>query len=718
YASYVVDTLHYQPAYWEIGNDPSGWTHFGVAWSNWGTAGGGNTTPAPFAALVHAYITAVQAVDPSAKFLALGAGLGGKNYAKGWVEELASVDGHALSGISVHSYIEGGPSNPTDAELFANLGGFYSLPAQVTADRQYIADACSTCSQLQVFVTEINAAEVSPYNALLPSFAGTLYLAAETVQGLNLQVASLDWFAYDSHFSGSWSTGPEKWQMQYYLFSDIMTHLKSDKLPTTVTGPSTLYGMATYGHTGLSLLLVNVNTTNPVQVNLSAAGFSPSDALTQYLWVNGTPLPVKSQLAAGDAFVLPPMSLAVLEGPSYSAPTNFPVVLSETGLPSGSNWSATLNGTRHSSSSSTIDFSEPNGTYSFAVEAPSGYLAAPDNGSVAVSGAGASVPIAFTSKLIPAFAATFVEAGLPVGAMWNVTLNGTTSQTTSNSLAFWQSNGSYEYTVEEVPGFAPNPGSGVVVVDGRGVNVNVTFDTTSVTYAATFSETGLASGLIWSITVGGGTVAASAPSPVVVGLSNGTFAFTVGTVTGYAASPSMGWVTLEGAGTTVPVAYGPPPAPSNASDGRIYVVEGGVTVSNGSAVPGLGLTLIFRGGAPPVEWLNLTTDSGGRFTASGLNLSGNLSVVEVDSPGYQVTLTSVTWRGADAVNVTVVLRTSPNGPSPGMPWPALPFALSTMNVFILALTGIAAVLGGAAARAARRDRRMARYRKYFANPPR
>jgi hypothetical protein len=313
YASYVVHTLGYQPAYWEIGNSPSGWIHFGVPWSKWATEGGGNTTPLPFANEVHTYIKAVHAVDLAAKFLALGAGEGGKNYAKAWVEDLASVDGHELSGISVHSYILGGPSNPTDAELFANLQGRYSLPAQLSADQSYIKAACPTCTSLKVFVTEINAAEVSPYNKLLHAFPGTLYLAAEITQGLRLRAVNLDWFCYDCNFTGAWSRAPQQWQMQYYLFSDITTHLKTKTLPTTLTGPSTFYGMATYDGSGLSLLFVNVNTTTAVKVNLDQSGFILGvSGVTQYMWKDGSNLPTKSSVTLSSTLSLPPLSIAVL----------------------------------------------------------------------------------------------------------------------------------------------------------------------------------------------------------------------------------------------------------------------------------------------------------------------------------------------------------------------------------------------------------------------
>ncbi len=315
YANYVVHTLGFQPAYWQIGNDPSGWTHFDVPWSEWKSKGGGNTTPLAFANLVHTYIAAVRAVDPSGQFLALGAGMGSKGYDQPWVTELAGVDGHELAGISVHSYIlDRSTDDPTDADLFANLDGPYSLPDQLTADRSYIQAACPSCTQLQVFVTEINAAEDDSYGSLLTSFAGTLYLAAETVQGLTLQATNLDWFAYDSHYDGAWSMSPLHWQMQYYLFSDIMTQLKADTLPTTVVGPATFYAIATQDQTGLALLLVNVNITTAVDVNTSQTGFIlERPGVVEYSWSDGAEQPSESPVTLSNVVQVPAESLLLLE---------------------------------------------------------------------------------------------------------------------------------------------------------------------------------------------------------------------------------------------------------------------------------------------------------------------------------------------------------------------------------------------------------------------
>ena len=314
YAKYVVHTLAFQPAYWEIGNAVPGWKHFGVPWSKWGSVTGPQVTPSAFATLVKNYIAAVKAVDPAAKFVALGIAMGSSNYGKTWIETLVSVDGKQLAGVSVHSYIMGGgPSSPTDQELFANLRGKYSLPDQVKADESYIKQACSTCTGVHLFVTEINAAELSTYDKLLPTFAGSLYLAAETVQGLTLRVPNLDWFAYDSSFPGSWSTGPSKWQMQYYLFSDIMSHLKNRYLPAKVTGPTTFYAVATYASSsGLALLLVNVNTTTSVNVALGHAGIVVGSTVQKYAWDGSTKQPTETNWKLTSSLTVGPESLVLL----------------------------------------------------------------------------------------------------------------------------------------------------------------------------------------------------------------------------------------------------------------------------------------------------------------------------------------------------------------------------------------------------------------------
>ena len=81
----------------------------------------------------------------------------------------------------------------------------------------------------------------------------------------------------------------------------------------------------------------------------------------------------------------------------YKKTTNYSVKFTESGLPSGNSWYVNLtNGQSFSSTTSTMSFSEPNGTYSYTIGNVSGYTASPSSGSITVSGSNATKTITFT----------------------------------------------------------------------------------------------------------------------------------------------------------------------------------------------------------------------------------------------------------------------------------------------------------------------------------
>lgn len=79
-------------------------------------------------------------------------------------------------------------------------------------------------------------------------------------------------------------------------------------------------------------------------------------------------------------------SISIL-GTNYSVENMaFSVNFTESGLPSGTVWSVIANGSTNSTAASTLTFYLPNGSYVFAVYAPSQYSADPSSGTVVVSG--------------------------------------------------------------------------------------------------------------------------------------------------------------------------------------------------------------------------------------------------------------------------------------------------------------------------------------------
>jgi hypothetical protein len=66
--------------------------------------------------------------------------------------------------------------------------------------------------------------------------------------------------------------------------------------------------------------------------------------------------------------------------------SNYPVVFEESGLGNQTSWSVTVNGRTAGSLQPDIVLTEPNGTYRFTVNIPSGFNATPSSGAIMVSG--------------------------------------------------------------------------------------------------------------------------------------------------------------------------------------------------------------------------------------------------------------------------------------------------------------------------------------------
>ena len=225
------------------------------------------------------------------------------------------------------------------------------------------------------------------------------------------------------------------------------------------------------------------------------------------------------------------------------------VTFTETGLPSGTSWSVTLESASNSSATTTIMFSVPNGTYAYVVRSVFGYAASPSTGSVTVNGAPVQVAISFS---VTTYAVTFTETGLPSGTWWSVTLDGASNGSATATIGFSAPNGTYTYAIGSVFGYAASPVSGSVTVNGTPVNIAISFSVT--TYAVIFTETGLPRGTSWSVTLGG-TTQNSTADKITFMEPNGTYTFSVSPVAGYEVSRSSGSVSVSGKAANESVSF-------------------------------------------------------------------------------------------------------------------------------------------------------------------
>jgi hypothetical protein len=93
-------------------------------------------------------------------------------------------------------------------------------------------------------------------------------------------------------------------------------------------------------------------------------------------------------------------SLSLTTAGLTSGTVDFPVVFNETGLPTGTSWTVTLNGTPESSTTATITFEEPDGSYEFTVQPVAGYSTIVE-GNITVDGTPVYFTIEFTSNTSP-----------------------------------------------------------------------------------------------------------------------------------------------------------------------------------------------------------------------------------------------------------------------------------------------------------------------------
>lgn len=235
----------------------------------------------------------------------------------------------------------------------------------------------------------------------------------------------------------------------------------------------------------------------------------------------------------------------------YSLVT-FNVVFTQNGLPARTPWSVTLGGvTESASSGSEITFSEPNGTYNFSIAPVPGFTSNPSSGQVSVDSSNVAVSVSFTST--QEYQVVFEESGLQSGTEWSVVLNNVNQSSSSSSIIFLETNGTYSYKINAVHGYTVTPASGTVTVSGEKVEISITF-TSAAQYLVVFSESGLSSQTTWSVTFNGGSESSDG-SQIVFQAVDGSYQYAVSAVEGYTASPQAGTVVVDGSNVNINVEF-------------------------------------------------------------------------------------------------------------------------------------------------------------------
>ena len=179
----------------------------------------------------------------------------------------------------------------------------------------------------------------------------------------------------------------------------------------------------------------------------------------------------------------PPGTFTVHGGPAwvyvaYVSVTSM-ITFTEEGLPNGTNWTLSVDGSQASSTTDSMSFVESNGSSFFAVAEMPDYQASPAAGSVMVGGSPITQVIVFSRMTPGMYRLTFVGSTLPANATWSIVLNGATENVVGSTLGLNEPNGSYSFTILPPLGYAANPTSGTAVVNGGAVPVPIDFSPNS-----------------------------------------------------------------------------------------------------------------------------------------------------------------------------------------------------------------------------------------------
>ena len=278
-------------------------------------------------------------------------------------------------------------------------------------------------------------------------------------------------------------------------------------------------------------------------------------------------------------------------------PYNYSVKFTESNLPAGTTWSVTLNGSLESSSTSTISFSVPNGTYNYSIESVSGYHTT-SSGNLKIDSAPVSVKVAFIPN---DYTLRVTESGLPAGDSWAFTINGTQHFTASNTISLQTVSGTYNVSASGPSGYSVSVLPSVTVSNAN-TTFTLTFSAVPV-YTLLVTENGLVSGSSWTFAISGHSYTTNL-SALYVQVTAGTYTVNASGPTGYTVTLKATSVAVSG-NTTLTVDFSS--QHTSSSSGAIYggiglgVLIGGVAAALGVMLAtGTGIFRSFRkGGKSP-----------------------------------------------------------------------------------------------------------------------
>jgi hypothetical protein len=352
----------------------------------------------------------------------------------------------------------------------------------------------------------------SPNEIFYDSFSGNLFIMSFNNEDTSINVYSGAMNFMDSMnmngeiqsiaFSSRSQVFPDSYEDDVYFASPV-TPIRDVSIRETGLNSGTEWGFTYSGHEFLTQSETLNFTTLPSNISIKFINVSG------YVLNNNLTIPKGSGL----------FSYLVKYNKVYS------VAISESGLPYGTTWNATIGNHTYISTTGEIIVNLTNGTYAVLFSRSGIYYPNPSNTTFIVNGSGLNETLVFS---VSKYAVNFYEDGLPSDAVWYLNLSdglhfASYNHTISTSLP----NDTYYYTISSKNKiYRPVSYSGVFTVDGEKINTTINFLTVS--YQVNFTETGLPSSVSWCIELNNsGSYEKLTTSYLSLSLENGTYSYKV-----------------------------------------------------------------------------------------------------------------------------------------------------------------------------------------------
>ena len=286
-AKWFHSILNFVPTYWEFGNEPTQWTHYGKNLTKWSTADASAPTSTGYATMVHDYIQTVSALYPNDRFVGLEAACACN---KQLAAETAKVNGAAVAALAYHSY-------PTSSTSSRQLTGFYGLLASLanissTAAqfRSGVSGGCARCSTIPVELGEYQAGPFSAFSPFVGEYAAAPFLASSLIEAMQANLTTVSVYNIDNLYNA----GAKNASFEGLLYQRILANLTmgSDyRVSVRGSGVSGVYSVLIKNGTREAVLVVDTSLATGLSLKVPSGVFPVGAQGSTWSWSPGTKVP-------------------------------------------------------------------------------------------------------------------------------------------------------------------------------------------------------------------------------------------------------------------------------------------------------------------------------------------------------------------------------------------------------------------------------------------